>query len=640
MLILFMAPSHGPLPRVTRLARLGVLVCCLLAGACLDENAIRVAAIDFEGSEAYSASDLKRVIETREGGRWPWSRWRGFDELTFERDLERLRAFYRDRGFDEAIVSVAAVDLADDKRSVRLRIAIDEGTPRLVTDAVVEGLEGLETLPPDVLARLQSLDLGVGRPRDVATFSAARETTLALLRDNGYPHASIEILEEPGPEPRTLVARVRITPGPETRFGSIEMNGLSRTKQVVVWRAITFSPGDLYRESDVLRSQRRLNQIGAFEFAHLGPVAEAKTAEAAVLPMVATLAEARPHRFEVGVGYGTEDRVRAAVEWRNVNFFGNGSQWVGTAKYSTVLRGAGFGYDHPYLLPSGGTLDARAGAWWTNETTFSARTLGGHVAVMHGFGRRDQFDVRTRYRNEWLTYQVSAEALADLSSVDERIALGLDPVTGRGDGTIAGLELRAGRTAVDNLVDPSRGVTVAVAAEHVAPWLGSTFRYDEVNAEVRGYVPLGPRLRLAGKVRYGTLSSADTADVPFAERFFLGGSTNLRGWGRYEVSPTSREGVPIGGRTFLDTSVEARVDVCCSVGVVAFLDAGNVWTDDWYRPFGDLQVAVGGGLRYQTLVGVMRGDIGYQLTPIERLRLDGKSQTRRWRIHLSFGHAF
>jgi outer membrane protein assembly complex protein YaeT len=619
------------------------VLCCVIAAACHDDHGVRVAAINFEGAETYSAADLRRIIETRVGGRWPWSRWKAFDEAVFERDLDRIRAFYRDRGFDEAIVRVADVDLAEDGKTVRLSIAIDEGAPLLVSSVIIEGLddlEGREGVPPGVLARLKALDPGVGKPRDVTAFTELRDTALALLRDNGHPHASLEIVEEPGPEPRTLVARVRITTGPETRFGDLQMNGLSRTKQVVVWRAVTFDPGDLYRESEVLKSQRRLNQIGAFEFAHLAPVAEAKDGKAAVLPMVATIAEARPNRFEVGVGYGTEDRLRAAFEWRNVNFFGNGSEWVGNARYSTVLRGAGFGYDHPYLLPSGGTLDARAGAWWTNETTFSSRTAGGHVGLTHSFGAADAIRVRTRYRNEYLTYRVTDAVLADLTTVEERIALGLDPVTGRGDGTIAGFELSAGRSVVDNPLDPSRGLAVSASAEHVAPWLGGSFRYDEVAAEARGYVPIGSRLRFAGKVRYGTLSANTTADVPFSERFFLGGSTNLRGWGRFEVSPTSIEGVPIGGRTFVDTSVEARIDVCCGVGVVGFLDAGNVWSEDWRSPFGSLQRAVGGGLRYESIVGVIRADVGYQLNPIAGLRLDGQPQKRRWRIHLSIGHAF
>lgn len=616
--------------------RLVVLVCCLAAAACLDENAIRVAALHFDGNTTFADAQLRGVIQTKKGAGWPWSRWRPFDESIFERDLDRLRAFYRDRGFDDAIVRADEVLLAEDRKTVRIRIGIDEGTPRLVTSVVIEGIEGL---PVELADRLRALDTGVEQPRDIATLALLRDRGLGLLRDNGYPHASLEIVEEDGAAPRTVAVRVRIVTGPETRFGDLQLNGLQRTKSVVVRRALTFKTGELYRESEVLKSQRRLNQFAAFEFAHIAPVVADKDAMAPVLPMVVTLAEAKPHRFEIGVGYGTEDRLRGSFEWRNVNFFGNGSSWVGNAKYSAVLRGAGFGYDHPYLLRTGGTLAVDAGAWWTNETIFTSRSAGGRVTISHQFGARSEFNARTRYRNEFLVYQVRPAALADLSLVEERISLGLDPVTGRGDGNVGGLELAVDRTAVDNLLDPTKGTAVAVSVEHVAPWLGSSFRYDEIGAEVRGYLPVGSRLSLAGKARYGTLSSASSGSVPFSERFFLGGSTNLRGWGRYQVSPTSEEGLPIGGRSFVDTAAEVRLKVGGGFGLVAFLDAGNVSTESWDTG-GNLRKAVGAGLRYQTLIGVVRGDFGYQLDPIEGLRIEGQPQKRRWRIHFSIGHAF
>lgn len=616
--------------------RLLVLVCCLAAAACHDENAIRVAALDFDGNTTFADAQLRGVIQTKKGAGWPWSRWRPFDETVFERDLDRLRAFYRDRGFDEAIVRADEVLLAEDRKTVRIRIAIDEGTPRLVTSVVIEGIDAL---PAELAARLRALETGVEQPRDIATLAILRDRGLSLLRDNGYPHASLEIVEEDGAAPRTVAVRVRIVTGPETRFGDLQLNGLQRTKSVVVRRALTFKPGELYRESEVLKSQRRLNQFAAFEFAHIAPVVAEKDAMAPVLPMVVTLAEAKPNRFEVGVGYGTEDRLRGSFEWRNVNFFGNGSSWVGNAKYSAVLRGAGFGYDHPYLLRTGGTLAVDAGAWWTNETIFTSRSAGGRVTISHQFGARSEFNVRTRYRNEYLVYQVRPAALADLTLVEERISLGLDPVTGRGDGNVGGVELAVDRTAVDNLLDPTKGTSVAVSFEHVAPWLGSSFRYDEIGAEVRGYLPLGSRLSLAGKARYGTLSSASSGSVPFSERFFLGGSTNLRGWGRYQVSPTSEEGLPIGGRSFIDTSAEVRAKIGGGFGVVAFLDAGNVSTESW-NTGGALRKAIGAGLRYQTLIGVVRGDVGYQLDPIDGLRIEGQPQKRRWRIHFSIGHAF
>lgn len=610
-----------------------VLVICLLASACHDDGGVRVAKLDITGAEAFSEDTLKATMQTRQGGRWPWSRWRPFDKDVFARDLERLREFYRDRGYERAVVRATEVQLAEDGHTIRLAVAVEEGEPTRITDVTFEGLDGL---PDELVTRIRRLAPEDNAPRTVAALNRLREGALSEFRERGYPHATVELQETPDDTARTVAVTVRAVPGPETHFGDLQMNGLERTKHVVVRRAVTFKPGDLYRESDVLASQRRLRQIAAFEFAHLAPTEEATANDAPVLPMVATIAEAKPHRFEIGVGYGTEDRFRGSFEWRNVNFFGNGSQWVGNARYSTVTRGAGFGYDHPYLLNSGGILDARAGAWWTNERSFTSRSAGGTIGFVHEFGREGNTTVRGQYRYERLKYRVTDETLR----FDERTALGLDPNTGQGDGAVAGLEVTVRETRVDNPSNPRRGVTMALTAEHVAPWVGSTFRYDELSGELRGYLAMGSRVTFAARARYGTLSSTDSTQVPFAERFFLGGSTTMRGWGRYEVGPTSVSGLPIGGRSVFDSSIELRTEVCCGFGVVAFTDIGNVWDEDWTFRSDALERAVGGGLRYQTIVGVVRADFGYQLTPIPGLRIDGKPQTRRWRLHLSIGHAF
>jgi outer membrane translocation and assembly module TamA len=73
---------------------------------------------------------------------------------------------------------------------------------------------------------------------------------------------------------------------------------------------------------------------------------------------------------------------------------------------------------------------------------------------------------------------------------------------------------------------------------------------------------------------------------------------------------------------------------------VVFIDAGNVWREAWQVHLDELRYAVGGGLRWASLIGIVRADVGYQLNPIPDLRVAGKPLTRRWRIHLSIGHAF
>ncbi len=133
---------------------------------------------------------------------------------------------------------------------------------------------------------------------------------------------------------------------------------------------------------------------------------------------------------------------------------------------------------------------------------------------------------------------------------------------------------------------------------------------------------------------------AQESGVPFFKRYFLGGATNLRGWGRFEVSPLSGAGFTLGGASFLNFSTELRAPVWRSLGAVLFLDGGNVWTKPWDFNVNDLRYDVGPGLRYQTPIGPIRADLGYQLNPIPGLLVNGEPQARRFRLHFSIGQAF
>ena len=110
--------------------------------------------------------------------------------------------------------------------------------------------------------------------------------------------------------------------------------------------------------------------------------------------------------------------------------------------------------------------------------------------------------------------------------------------------------------------------------------------------------------------------------------------------GRFEVGPLTEEGNPISGNTFLNFSTELRVPIVGKLGAVLFFDGGNVWADPWDFNLDDMRYDVGPGLRYNTPVGPIRLDLGYQLKPIEGLLVNGEEQKRRFRVHFSIGQAF
>jgi outer membrane protein insertion porin family/translocation and assembly module TamA len=245
------------------------------------------------------------------------------------------------------------------------------------------------------------------------------------------------------------------------------------------------------------------------------------------------------------------------------------------------------------------------------------------------------------YANEWEDYSISNEALEDLSFRPTLIALGLDPRFGTGTGQRSALILDGTRNTTDNLLDAKRGYLASLHVEKAGTFLGGSWDYYELTGEGRFYQKIGDAIVVAAQVRAGSIDAVGPPEnlVPFFKRYFLGGATNLRGWGRFEVAPLSGGGLPIGGTTFMNASAEARVPVWRDLGGV-FFDAGNVWSGEWDFNVTDMRYDAGVGLRYHTRIGPIRADLGYQLNPIEGLRAKGKEQTRRFRFHFSIGQAF
>jgi outer membrane protein insertion porin family len=622
-----------------------VALMAVAGSACHEEGDARVSSIGFDGNQVFSSKRLKDVIVTRATGWQPWARPRFFNRTVFDADLQRLKAFYDDRGYPDAQVTSVDVNFNTKHDAVSLFIHLNEGTPLVVERVAFTGLEGV---PPEVTGALTNLPQKAGVPRDRQLVAATRERVTFLLRDHGYPHARVESGEAPGPQPKRVVVTMAATPGEPATFGEVSVVGLTSVHETLVRRTLAFAPGDQYRESDVLESQRRLSRLGIFQFAHVraDPAAEAR-ATASTVPMVVTLSESKPTRLQFGAGYGTEDGPRGSVRWDHLNFLGDARRFGAEAKYSSRLRGAGVEFVEPYFLTPRISFTARAGGWQADEPTYTSQRYGGRLGLTYKRASERGVDlepidyaVRVSYLNESLKYTIDPATLEDLTQFDQLIALGLDPFTGRGSGRLAAIDLNLERLAVDRATDPHSGTSVELYLKHAAPWLGGVYRYDEVRAEGRAYFRVGSGMVWATRVGVGAILADPLAPVPVSERYFLGGSTSLRGWGRYQVAPLTTDGLPVGGRGMLEMSTELRMTIRGSFGAALFADAGNVWAAPEGLGAGRIRVDVGPGLRWMSPVGIVRADLGIQLTPIDGLQVNGQPETRHWRLHFTIGHPF
>jgi outer membrane protein insertion porin family/translocation and assembly module TamA len=437
------------------------------------------------------------------------------------------------------------------------------------------------------------------------------------------------------------------TPGTLARIGPIEITGNTSVGDEVVKRQLTFRPNWRYRLSELQESQRKLYSLETFQFANIEPVLN-EGEQPEIVPVKVTVTEGKHRKVNFGLGYGTEEKGRVSATWRHVNFFGGARTMEVQGAYSALSKGGRVNLRQPSVFGARTNLVVTGQTWHRDEPAYTLVTKGGRIALDRTLARPGPFSRRSgsssvslTYTNEFQSFRVTQAALDTPSFLKTLISLGLDPLNGTGHGLLSSVGLDLHRSTADSTVDAKQGYGIDVHLEKAGTVLRGDFDFVETIVEGRYYLSLGRRAVVAVKARGGSIGTIGGSNltVPFFRRYFLGGATSMRGWGRYEVSPLF-DGIIIGGHTMLDSSAELRVPLRGKLSGVLFTDVGNVWINAWDFNLGDLRKDVGAGLRYLTPVGPLRFDMGYQLNPIPGLLVDGKPQSRRFRIHFSIGQAF
>jgi outer membrane protein insertion porin family/translocation and assembly module TamA len=610
-----------------------------VGAACKENGTIKVRSLSFKGVNAVDEGRLKAALATHESSKIPWGKKAYFDRSRFDADLKRIQAFYADRGYPDAKVAGFDVKLDDKQDAVDLTVTVAEGEP--VTVASI-AFKGFDVIPPDHFAEMEkTVPLKVGQPRDRQLVVATHEMALNELKDHGYPYAKVSTNED-NSDPKKSVLTFTAEPGKIARFGPVEVVGNTSVSENIIRRELTFKPGELYRRSIVQDSQRRLYGLELFQFANIEPVNPEQQPDE--VPIRVTVAEGNHQRVNFGVGYGTEENARVDTEYHHLNFLGGARSAGAHARWSSLDRGARVDFNQPYLFRPHFSLGGEGQQWYTFTPAYRSIVTGVKTTVTH------RQNVRTSWAasitSEHNSSAISADLLNDpelyFKLRNDLIALGLDPTTNEQNGTLNALGFDFQHSTADNLLNARRGFQIAFHAEEAGRLVPGSFNYYAASADGRHYLPFNDRVALATRVQIANIRpvGSEPSNVPFSKKYFLGGATSVRGWGRYEISPLSGSGLPIGGNSMMAMSGEVRATLRGKLGGVLFVDAGNVWAESMAFNLSELRYAVGPGLRYQTPVGPIRFDIGYQINPIPDLLVNGSPQRRRLRFHFSIGQAF
>ena len=576
----------------------------------------RVAALSFHGNTAVGASVLRAAMVTK-ARRWyeVWKFWQpppAFEPATFEADLERLSQLYRNHGYYHVLIT-HDLELPPQGDEVRVGIWVEEGPPVYVESVAVE--TGDE--PKDPADRRLLLD-HIPIARDQVFAQDRYERAYAYLRSWYREHgfARVKVIRSAEVDVRRDAAsvRYRIDSGPACIFGTVQVTGTTSLDPAIIRREIAFESGDPFKQSKV--EQTRANIVGLRLFSSVR-VDEDDSRDPRV-DLHVRVVEGPTHEVRVGVGYDTEEQIRALASWRDYNFLGGARQLGFTARISLLRRTIAADFLQPHFPGPHDRVRLLASEEQELEETY------------------DNDRSRLSPRIEWqalptLTpyafYRIEYDSLSSLNDT-----IKADPRFRQRHGFLSGFGFGVDYNGTDDPLDPTRGWAALATIEPVGGLLGGDFSFVRGVIEGRRFQPLPELFGLAMRARLGTAEPfGGTRDIPLFERFYAGGINSVRGYERRHVGPFEG-GDPIGGRSLVEGSVELRRPITEKFGWAVFLDAGQVSAKTLDFPLGDLRYGAGFGVRYKSPIGPLRVDLGFPTNPP-----DGDPF---WQVHVSIGQAF
>lgn len=564
---------------------------------------VRIRRIYVEGNEAFKDKRILKVIRTR-----PKAFFRSghMKEDVLTEDMERIGSFYEQNGFIDAAAEYSVETLQ--KGLVDIRIKIDEGSQYFVGRVTVTGNEILAA--EDILRAMEEITEGGIFSREKLTVDIAKIRTLYF--DRGYIFADVDEATSLDPQTGRVEVKINVREGGLAFINRVDIQGNTRTRDIVIRRELRLNPGDRFDGSKLRRSRERLNNLGYFEDVSFDiedtDVYDKKD-------LVVQVKEAKTGSFSFGGGFSTVDQVVGFIEVEQRNFdFTNWPTFTGGGQNLRLRAETGstrnnllLSFTEPWIFdhPVSGGFDAfrterdkeRDIGYAYNE----AKTGGGMR-----FGK--QF---SEYLSGGVSYKFEKVTIEDL---DADVSADLAAEAGTNNVSAAGFTVTMDKT--DSLFSPTQGWVVGGGADFAGGAIGGDKDFYRLQGRGSYYIPLKFKSVLEFRLRAGFVDAyGDSSKVPIFERFFAGGARSIRGYDERKVGPLDPStDDPIGGEGLFTANVEYTVPLIEFVKLAAFFDMGNVWSRVEDFGSGDLKSGTGLGLRVKTPIGPINLDYGYPLS--------------------------
>lgn len=522
--------------------------------------------IDFDGGDL-SAKALRKAMKQKQWNIFSWITSHGTykpDELDADREV--IRRFYQDAGYLDARVGEPVIEPIDAKR-VRVVIPVQAGTKYRFGNVQVTG--------PQVFTVAEVSAVITSRPNDVASLSAVEQTRQGV-RDfygsRGYIGHEVQYKLKPGPEASVVDLDLTVKEGEKAYIRDVRIRGNTRTKDKVIRRELTVYPGEIYNQVKVRNSERRLRNLGFFDFVNAVPES---TPDPEKYDLAFEVNEQRVGQFMVGAGFSSVDDLIGFAELSHGNFdllgwppVGDGQKLKLRGTVGTKRQDVEISFVEPWFLDRklslGVDLFDRDRRFYSDE--YEQRNTGGNISLGKPLGTFNRVNLIYGLENIKV-YNVDTNA-SDL--IKEEAGTSLK----------SSLTVELVRDTRDNAFVATRGARSSASAMYAGGPLAGDVDIYQLEIQSTAYWPIwfDHVFNLRGWASVVDSHGSDDR-VPLFDRLFLGGARTLRGFKYRKVGPKDETGEPVGGNSGWYATAEYTIPVVDKVRLATFYDIGMIYQD-------------------------------------------------------------
>ena len=571
------------------------------------EDQIDIRSVNISGNESINKKELMPLLRQRPSNFSFTFKGTSFNNRLLKMDGLTLKNYFISKGF--LMVEVNESVIIDGNRA-DIYFEIIEGKQFFVSNVVIEGNVNL---PKEKIQKI--LNIYSGEPFNSVLLNERVSSLQKELEKYSKLFSIIEIEPIIGD---SVIVNISISEGEDVFIKDTYIEGVDSSDNNFVKRELLYKNGDRYNPKKVEKSKMRLKETGIYSLINITPV---KVSESdSLVNLILTLSEYKQREWlsvggfepiEFYEGLDPLPSIGGFVEWRNRSIFNTNSN------FSTKFL-IGFPWETNFNLPRlrydiGFDTNWIFGIRWPTKLNSFYETLINYdeenIDRVERYGLEMlqiiMFDNRSYFQNITVWENFSDNNVSTLDSTGL-----INNVTSIKNLQQRSLSFRLHIDKKDDPLFPKKGYLFDLYLKSTGYLLGGERNYLKLDFSINNYFMISKNSVLASRFKLGRIWSWEDSYNDYSyEKFYLGGSANMRGWEILKYSTVSNLGViPFGGTHRFLSNIEFRNQMNQNLGITLFFDGGILGENFNEMQNSRLGWDIGIGLTISTPLGPVRLD--------------------------------